>query len=167
MVLRKSFNSVYGLRYLLFLPVDSSVLALSDDSLSFLADYFVKLGNEYGVRLIRAVGSETAVTFDFQVRPRFDVGKFVNAYKSASSRLIKRSFPDLLGDGDSNRFWSLSFLLLTLDGASSTYDPFSDPNVESLVVQFLEKKPLVAQGSVDEGPAFYEPVPKIFGKVVN
>ncbi len=44
--------------------------------------------------------------------------KFINAYKSASSRLIKRDFPQVRKKLWKEMFWSRSFCLLTTDGLS-------------------------------------------------
>jgi putative transposase len=43
--------------------------------------------------------------------------KFINAYKSASSRLIKRDFPRVKQSLWKEMFWSKSFCLLTTGGA--------------------------------------------------
>ncbi|PEC04178.1 IS200/IS605 family transposase, partial [Bacillus cereus] len=42
--------------------------------------------------------------------------KFINAYKSASSRLIKRDFPQVKKKLWKEMFWSRSFCLLTTGG---------------------------------------------------
>ncbi|MCY0078456.1 IS200/IS605-like element ISBth16 family transposase, partial (plasmid) [Bacillus thuringiensis] len=43
--------------------------------------------------------------------------KFINAYKSASSRLIKRDFPQVKKKLWKEMFWSRSFCLLTIGGS--------------------------------------------------
>ncbi|HDR8476947.1 TPA: IS200/IS605 family transposase, partial [Bacillus cereus] len=43
--------------------------------------------------------------------------KFINAYKSASSRLIKRDFPQVKKKLWKEMFWSRSFCLLTTGGS--------------------------------------------------
>ncbi|MBW7571177.1 IS200/IS605 family transposase, partial [Succinivibrio faecicola] len=43
--------------------------------------------------------------------------KFINAYKSASSRLLKKEFPEIRLKLWQEQFWSQSFCLLTTGGA--------------------------------------------------
>ncbi|WP_368101508.1 IS200/IS605 family transposase, partial [Bifidobacterium pseudocatenulatum] len=43
--------------------------------------------------------------------------KFINAYKSASSRLLKQEFPQIRQKLWKEYFWSRSFCLLTTGGA--------------------------------------------------
>ncbi|WP_242278975.1 IS200/IS605 family transposase, partial [Bacillus cereus group sp. BfR-BA-01313] len=46
-----------------------------------------------------------------------EMTKFINAYKSASSRLIKRDFPQVKKKLWKEMFWSRSFCLLTTGGS--------------------------------------------------
>ncbi len=45
------------------------------------------------------------------------ISKFINAYKSASSRLLKKEFPEIRKKLWEEYFWSQSFCLLTTGGA--------------------------------------------------
>ncbi|MGG0208405.1 IS200/IS605 family transposase, partial [Bacillus mycoides] len=49
--------------------------------------------------------------------PNTEMTKFINAYKSASSRLIKRDFPQVKKKLWKEMFWSRSFCLLTTGGS--------------------------------------------------
>ncbi|OTX93241.1 IS200/IS605 family transposase, partial [Bacillus thuringiensis serovar londrina] len=49
--------------------------------------------------------------------PNTEMTKFINAYKSASSRLIKRDFPQVKKKLWIEMFWSRSFCLLTTGGS--------------------------------------------------
>ncbi|MBM6936884.1 IS200/IS605 family transposase, partial [Enterococcus cecorum] len=52
-----------------------------------------------------------------KAHPKTELTKFINAYKSASSRLIKRDFPRVKQFLWKKQFWSKSFCLLTTGGA--------------------------------------------------
>jgi putative transposase len=54
----------------------------------------------------------------FKAHPKSEISKFINAYKSASSRLIKKEFPDIIDKLWRDYFWAQSFCLLTAGGAS-------------------------------------------------
>ncbi|PKE06069.1 hypothetical protein CW676_09955 [Macrococcoides caseolyticum] len=53
----------------------------------------------------------------FKAQPKTELTKYINAYKSASSRLIKRDFPRVKQLLWKEIFWSKSFCLLTTGGA--------------------------------------------------
>ena len=50
-------------------------------------------------------------------QPNTELSKFINAYKSSSSRLIKKEFPEIRSKLWKEYFWSRSFCLLTTGGA--------------------------------------------------
>jgi putative transposase len=53
----------------------------------------------------------------FKAHPNTEISKFINAYKSASSRLIKKEYPKIKESLWKEYFWSRSYCLLTTDGA--------------------------------------------------
>lgn len=52
----------------------------------------------------------------FKAQPNSELSKFINAYKSASSRLIKKEYPQIRKYLWKEYFWSRSFCLLTTGG---------------------------------------------------
>ena len=54
----------------------------------------------------------------FKGHPNTGLSKFINAYKSASSRLMKKEFPQIRKILWKEMFWSRSFCLLTTGGAN-------------------------------------------------
>ena len=48
---------------------------------------------------------------------RSELSKFINAYKSTSSRLLKKEYPEIRERLWKEAFWSQSFCLLTAGGA--------------------------------------------------
>ena len=53
----------------------------------------------------------------FRAQPKSELSKFINAYKSASSRLLKKEYPQIRERLWKEAFWSQSFCLLTASGA--------------------------------------------------
>ena len=53
----------------------------------------------------------------FRAQPKTELSKFINAYKSASSRLLKQEYPQIRRQLWREYFWSRSFCLLTTGGA--------------------------------------------------
>jgi putative transposase len=54
----------------------------------------------------------------FKAQPKSEISKFINAYKSASSRLIKQEFPKIKEKLWKEAFWSRSFFLVTTGGVT-------------------------------------------------
>ena len=54
----------------------------------------------------------------FKAHPNSELSKFINAYKAASSRLIKKEYPVIKKQLWKEFFWSKSYCLLTTGGAS-------------------------------------------------
>ena len=52
----------------------------------------------------------------FKAHPKTELTKFINAYKSASSRIIKKEFSHIRKYLWKEMFWSKSFCLLTTGG---------------------------------------------------
>lgn len=53
----------------------------------------------------------------FRAQSKTEISKFINAYKSASSRLIKKEYPEIREKLWKGAFWSQSFCLMTAGGA--------------------------------------------------
>ena len=49
----------------------------------------------------------------FKGQPKTEMSKFINAYKSASSRLLKKEYPTIRQKLLKEMFWSSSFCLLS------------------------------------------------------
>lgn len=53
-----------------------------------------------------------------EISEQAELAKFINAYKSASSRLIKKDHPEIREKLWKEAFWSQSYCLLTTGGAT-------------------------------------------------
>lgn len=83
----------------------------------YAKDMFVKLGEKYNISLVEWNHDKDHVHILFKAHPNTELSKFINAYKSASSRLIKRDFPQIRKKLWKEMFWSRSFCLLTTGGS--------------------------------------------------
>ena len=52
----------------------------------------------------------------FRAQPKSELSKFINAYKSVSSRLLKKEYPQIRERLWKEAFWRQSFCLLTAGG---------------------------------------------------
>ncbi|MDA2700144.1 IS200/IS605 family transposase, partial [Bacillus cereus] len=79
----------------------------------YAKDMFVRLSENYNITLVEWNHDVDHVHILFKAHPNTEMTKFINAYKSASSRLIKRDFPQVKKKLWKEMFWSRSFCLLT------------------------------------------------------
>ena len=66
--------------------------------------------------LARILPSSIIIQSTSKSHPNTEISKFINAYKSASSRLIKKEFPVIRKQLWKEYFWSRSFCLITTGG---------------------------------------------------
>ncbi|AEA19210.1 hypothetical protein CT43_P127028 (plasmid) [Bacillus thuringiensis serovar chinensis CT-43] len=88
-----------------------------DDMSNYAKDMFVRLSENYNITLVEWNHDVDHVHILFKAHPNTEMTKFINAYKSASSRLIKRGFPQVKKKLWKEMFWSRSFCLLTTGGS--------------------------------------------------
>lgn len=64
-----------------------------------MSDYakgmFVKLGKKNSISLVEWNHDSDHIHILFKAHPNTELSKFINAYKSASSRMIKKDFPQV------------------------------------------------------------------------
>ncbi|OTY49010.1 IS200/IS605 family transposase [Bacillus thuringiensis serovar pingluonsis] len=118
MKLDSNNHSVFLLYYHLVLVVKYRRNVFADDMSDYAKDMFVRLSENYNITLVEWNHDVDHVHTLFKAHPNTEMTKFINAYKSASSRLIKRDFPQVRKKLWKEMFWSRSFCLLTTGGSS-------------------------------------------------
>jgi len=110
-------HSVFLLYYHLVLVVKYR-REVFDDAVSDRAkEIFEYIAPNYKITLMEWNHDKDHIHLLFRAHPRTEISKFLNAYKSASSRLIKKEFPSVRQKLWKEHFWSQSFCLLTAGGA--------------------------------------------------
>ncbi|MEK4599223.1 IS200/IS605 family transposase [Bacillus sp. FSL R9-9497] len=117
MKLDSNNHSVFLLYYHLVLVVKYRRNVFDDDMSDYAKDMFVRLSENYNITLVEWNHDVDHVHILFKAHPNTEMTKFINAYKSASSRLIKRDFPQVKKKIWKEMFWSRSFCLLTTGGS--------------------------------------------------
>ena len=117
MKLDNNNHSVFCLYYHLVLVVKYRRKVFTDDMSQYAKDIFVRLSEPYNISLEEWNHDIDHIYIMFKAHPNSELSKFINAYKSASSRLIKRDFPEVRQKLWKEMFWSRSFCLLTTGGA--------------------------------------------------
>ena len=110
-------HSVFLLYYHLVLVVKYRRQVFDDAMSEFARDIFVRIASVYNITLEQWNYDRDHIHIMFRAHPNTELSKFINAYKSASSRLIKKNFPSVRRKLWKEMFWSRSFCLLTTGGA--------------------------------------------------
>ena len=110
-------HSVFLLYYHLILVTKYRRQVIDDEISEFAKDTFIRIAESYHITLVEWNHDKDHVHIVFKAQPKTELTKFINAYKSASSRLIKRDFPRVKQFLWKEMFWSKSFCLLTTGGA--------------------------------------------------
>lgn len=117
MKLDNNNHSVFSLFYHLVLVVKYRREVIDDTVSDYAKEMFVRLGENYNISLVEWNYDIDHVHILFKAHPNTELSKFINAYKSASSRLIKKEFPQVRKKLWKEYFWSRSFCLLTTGGS--------------------------------------------------
>ncbi|CCV66149.1 Transposase, IS200-family protein [Paracholeplasma brassicae] len=127
-------HSVFMLCYHLILVTKYRRRVFNDEVSNRAKDIFEYIASNYHITLIEWNHDSDHVHILFRSHPKTELSKFINAYKSASSRLIKQEFESVRKQLWKSYFWSQSFCLLTSGGAPT-----------EVIKQYIE-----SQGEPDE-----------------
>ena len=117
MDLDNNSHSVFLLYYHLIMVVKYRRKILNDNISERAKEIFEYIAPGYGITLEERNHDRDHVHVMFRAQPRSELSKFINAYKSASSRLLKKEYPEIREKLWKEAFWSQSFCLLTAGGA--------------------------------------------------
>jgi len=117
MKLDSNNHSVFLLYYHLVLVVKYRRKVIDDEISEYAKKVFIRIGEKYNITLVEWNHDEDHIHILFKAHPNSELSKFINTYKSASSRLIKKEFPRVKEKLWKEYFWSRSFCLLTTGGA--------------------------------------------------
>lgn len=121
-------HSVFALHYELVLVSKNMQKIFRKEIAEFCIDTFKKISNNYLVRFIDVHYEEDHLHFKFECYPTTNLSKFINAFKSASSRKIKNKYDDIREMLSTGAVWEGEYFLITVG-----------IEAEDLVLHYLEK----------------------------
>ena len=95
MVLESNNHSVFSLHYHLIFVVKYRRKVIDDTISEKRKEIFEYIQPSYNITLQEWNHDQDHVHVQFSAHPKTERTKFINAYKSASSRLIKKEFPEI------------------------------------------------------------------------
>ena len=118
MKLRNNNHSVFAIHFHLILVVKYRRKVINDDISERLKEIFEYIQGDYNITLEEWNHDIDHVHILFRSHPNTNISKFINAYKSASSRLIKKEYPSIKSSLYKEAFWSQSFCLISTGGTN-------------------------------------------------
>lgn len=115
--LDRNQHSVYLLNYHLVMVIKYRRKVINDEVSEYLKHQFVRVGELYGVTLQEWNHDVDHVHVLFRATPHTEIAKFLNAYKSSSSRMVKKKFPEITQYLWKSAFWTQSYCLISTGGA--------------------------------------------------
>lgn len=106
-------HSVFMLSYHLIMCIKYRNKVIDNTISNCLKEIFERISSTYNITLVEWNHDIDHVHILFKGQPNTEISKFINAYKSASSRLIKKEYPQIRKYLWNEMFWSQSFCLLT------------------------------------------------------
>lgn len=117
MYLDTNAHSVFSLHYHLILVTKYRKQVFDDEISKRARALFEAIAPTYKIEVLEWNHGEDHVHIFFKAQPKTELSKFINAYKSASSRVLKKEFPSMREQLWQDMFWSRSFCLLSSGGA--------------------------------------------------
>lgn len=117
MILDTNNHSVFKMFYHLILVVKYRRKVINNDISNRLKEIFEYISHKYNVILEEWNYDNDHIHLLFRGSPNTEISKFLNAYKSASSRLVKKEYNQIKNQLWKEYFWSRSYCLLTTGGA--------------------------------------------------
>lgn len=111
-------HSVFMLHYHLIMCTKYRREIIDDDISNRLKEIFLRIADSYNIVLEEWNHDIDHVHILFRGAPNTELSKFINAYKSASSRLIKKENSEIKKSLWKEMFWSQSFCLISTGGVS-------------------------------------------------
>ena len=111
-------HSVFILHYHLIMCIKYRNKVINDEISNRLKEIFGYIAPNYNITLEEWNHDADHVHILFRGQPNTNISKFINAYKSASSRLIKKEYLTIKKSLWKEMFWSQSYCLISTGGVT-------------------------------------------------
>lgn len=121
--MKRSYNldtnnhAVYKLNYHLIITTKYRKKVLNHEIGKILEDTFKKLQGNHKIELQEIGYEQDHAHYLFTAAPDTNISKFINAYKSSTSRQIRSQHPEIKEKLWNGQVWSNSYFLTTTGGA--------------------------------------------------
>lgn len=116
--LDKTQHSVYKLTYHLVLVTKYRRNVINLSIYKRLIEIFNNIGLKYNVVILESNFESDHIHILFKSNANINLQRFVNSYKSASSRLIKKEYPEIKNKLWKSQFWKIGYFITTTGGVN-------------------------------------------------
>lgn len=106
-------HSVFALYYQLVLVTKNRAPIFNEDIVKYAIDKFSQISKTYLIEIYDYSYELDHIHIKFKAHPKSEISKFINAYKSSSSRLIKKEFESIDKLLESGGLWEKTYFLIT------------------------------------------------------
>lgn len=103
-------HSVFALYYQLVLVTKNRMPIFNDGIVNFNIEKFKQLSKPYLIEIYDYSYEADHMHIKFKAHPKSEISKFINAYKSSTSRLIKKEFKNVEAE---DGLWEKTYFLIT------------------------------------------------------
>jgi transposase IS200-family protein len=103
-------HSVFALYYQLVLVTKNRMPIFNDEIANFNIEKFKQLSKPYLIEIYDYSYEVDHMHIKFKAHPKSEISKFINAYKSSTSRLIKKEFKNIEAE---DGLWEKTYFLIT------------------------------------------------------
>ena len=114
----KTNHSVYKLTYHLVLVVKYRRKVITEPIFDSLINIFNRVGSNYRIMVVEANFEADHIHILFKSGTDVNIQRFINSYKSTSSRIIKKEYPEIYDSLWSGVFWKRGYFIATTGGAN-------------------------------------------------
>ena len=112
-------HSVFKLYYHLVLVTKYRKKVLDEEIVEYLKERFITIGQKYNIHLEVMNHDVDHLHILFRGEPNSEISRFINGYKSATSRMVKKLYPRVQKSLWKSMFWSRSFCLISSGGVTT------------------------------------------------
>ena len=103
-------HSVFALYYQLVLVTKNRMPIFNEEIVNFNIEKFKQLSKPYLIEIYDYSYEADHMHIKFKAHPKSEISKFINAYKSSTSRLIKKEYKNVEAE---DGLWEKTYFLIT------------------------------------------------------
>ncbi|CAM3225365.1 IS200/IS605 family transposase [Streptobacillus ratti] len=106
-------HSVFALYYQLVFVTKNRSKIFNEEITKYAIEKFKEISKNYLIELYDFSYEKDHIHIKFKAHPKSEISKFINAYKSATSRLIKKEFEYVNTELKDGGLWEKTYFLIT------------------------------------------------------
>lgn len=115
----KTQHSVYRLTYHLILVTKYRKNVITDDIADTIKTTIERFNKDYNLKIIEYNYKADHLHLLFSIQPNANIQKIVNAMKAATSRIVRKTYPEIKQVLSNNAFWSKGYFISSIGNVNT------------------------------------------------